>query len=60
MEPIENNFDGESKAVRDGATRAVEYSSNWPNGSLKETIDKFAPNSEPVLTDKGKMIYLQN
>ncbi|MDF2804820.1 MAG: hypothetical protein K0S61_4725 [Anaerocolumna sp.] len=24
---------------------------------LKETIDKFAPNSEPVLTDKGKMIY---
>ena len=45
------------KVVRDGSTRAAEYSSNWPSGSLKETINKFTPNSETLITEKGKMIY---
>ena len=46
-----------SKTVKNGATRAAQYSSEWGDASLQEAIDKFAPNVEPVVTSKGKFIY---
>ena len=46
-----------SKTVKNGATRAAKYSSEWGDASLQEAIDKFAPNVEPVVTSKGKFIY---
>ena len=46
-----------SKTVKNGATRAAQYSSEWGDASLQEAIDKFAPNVEPVVTSKGKLIY---
>ena len=30
---------------------------SWENGSLEEAIARFAPDSTPVYTDKGKVIY---
>ena len=51
-----NAFSRGSNSVKDGATRAIQYSPNWSNGSLNGVIKKFAPNSKPVLTEKGKMI----
>lgn len=41
-----------------GATRAQQYSSNWPTGDLNSAIKNFAGES-PVITttDKGKKIY---
>ena len=46
-----------STTVKNGATRAAQYSSEWGDASLQEAIDKFAPNVEPVVTSKGKFIY---
>lgn len=46
-----------SKTVKNWATRAAQYSSEWGDASLQEAIDKFAPNVEPVVTSKGKFIY---
>ena len=46
-----------SKTVKNGATRAAQYSSEWGDASLQEAIDKFVPNVEPVVTSKGKFIY---
>ncbi len=46
-----------SNAVKNGATRAAQYSSEWGDASLQEAINKFAPNVEPVVTSKGKIIY---
>lgn len=44
-------------AKKTGADRAVQYSSSWKEGSVKEAIKKFAPNATPVYTDKGKIIF---
>ena len=46
-----------SNTVKNGATRVAQYSSEWGDASLQEAIDKFAPNIEPVVTLKGKIIY---
>ena len=46
--------------VMNGATRAMQYSSQWENASLTETINRFAPNAKPVETSKGKVIYSNN
>ena len=43
-----------------GATRAMQYSSQWENASLTEAINRFAPNAKPVETSKGKVIYSNN
>lgn len=43
--------------MKNGATRAAKYSSEWGNASLKNAVDKFAPNVKPVVTSKGKVIY---
>ena len=51
---------GRSEAVKDGAYRANKYASSWKKGNLQEAIDKFAPESTPVFTDKGKAIYRNN
>ncbi|WBW97309.1 RHS repeat-associated core domain-containing protein [Oceanirhabdus sp. W0125-5] len=56
-EALEKVAKENEKTVRDGAARAAEYSKNWSDGSLKEAIDKFTPDTKPVITDKGKMIY---
>ena len=46
------------KIKRDGATRAEEFSKYWGEASLKETINKFVPNSTASgVTEKGKIIY---
>ena len=52
-----DNSKSGSKTVKNGATRAAQYSSEWGDASLQEAIDKFAPNVEPVVTSKGKFIY---
>ncbi|KUL97735.1 hypothetical protein RO03_09945 [Fusobacterium nucleatum subsp. nucleatum] len=46
--------------VMNGATRAMQYSSQWENASLTEAINRFAPNAKPVETSKGKVIYSNN
>ncbi|RKI98294.1 RHS repeat-associated core domain-containing protein [bacterium D16-54] len=46
-----------NQTVKDGAYRASLYSASWENGSLEEAIARFAPDSTPVYTDKGKVIY---
>ena len=43
--------------VNNGATRAAKYSLEWGDASLNEAINRFAPNVEPVITAKGKIIY---
>ena len=48
---------GGSETVKDGAYRASKYSKSWKKGSLKDAINKFAPDSIPEYTDKGKIIY---
>lgn len=50
-------IEGGSNTVKDGASRAAQYSSGWGNASLQETIDKFAPNAEPMVMPNGKIIY---
>ncbi len=50
-------IEGGSRTVKNGATRAAQYSSEWKDASLQEAINKFAPNVEPVVTSKGKVIY---
>ena len=52
--------EGDHNTVKDGAYRANRYSSLWGKGSLQGAVDKFAPNSTPVFTDKGKVIYRNN
>jgi hypothetical protein len=43
---------------KDGAERAEKYGEGWSEGSLKETRNKVAPNSEGEPNDKGdKTIY---
>lgn len=44
-------------AKKTGADRAAQYSSSWKKGSVKEAIEKFAPDATPVHTDKGKIIF---
>ena len=46
--------------VMNGATRAMQYSSQWGNASLTEAINRFAPNAKPVENSKGKVIYSNN
>ncbi|QQS87908.1 hypothetical protein [Fusobacterium canifelinum] len=46
--------------VMNGATRAMQYSSQWENASLTEAINRFAPNAKPIETSKGKVIYSNN
>lgn len=43
--------------VNNGATRAAKCSLEWGDASLNEAINRFAPNVEPVITSKGKIIY---
>ena len=43
-----------------GATRAMQYSSQWENASLTEAINRFAPNAKPVEISKRKVIYGNN
>ncbi len=50
-------LEGGSNTVKNGAIRAAKYSSEWGEASLQEIIDKFAPNIEPMVTSKGKIIY---
>jgi hypothetical protein len=40
-----------------GVARAEQYSSGWANGSLKNTVNKIAPDAQPVTTESGKFIY---
>ena len=49
--------EGGNGSVKNGATRAAQYSSEWGNASLNDAVEKFAPNVEPVVTSKGKVIY---
>ena len=44
-------------AKRTGAERAAQYSASWKDGSVIEAINKFAPNANPIYTDKGKIIF---
>lgn len=44
-------------AKKTGADRAAQYSGSWKDGSVKDAINKFAPDATPVYTDKGKIIY---
>ncbi len=46
-----------SKTVKDGATRAARFSSGWGDASLREAINKFAPNANPIVRPKGKITY---
>lgn len=51
-------YDERVKIKRDGATRAEEFSKYWGEASLKETINKFVPNTTASgVTEKGKIIY---
>lgn len=43
-----------------GMMRAIKYSSNWQNASLKDAINKFAPGVEGVETSTGKTLYPNN
>ena len=46
------------KIKRDGATRADEFSKYWGEASLKETVNKFVPNTiASDVNQKGKIIY---
>ena len=47
----------QSIKINGGAARALQFSDGWKNGSLKETVNKIAPNSQPIITDTGKIIY---
>ncbi len=49
--------DSGTRTVKDGATRAAQFSSEWGYASLQEVINRFAPNVEPIITTKGKIIY---
>ena len=49
--------DSGTRTVKDGATRAAQFSSEWGYASLQEAINRFAPNVEPIITTKGKSIY---
>ena len=40
-----------------GANRAARYSDSWQSGSVKDAINKFAPDATPVYTDTGKIIF---
>lgn len=40
-----------------GADRAARYSDSWQSGSVKDAINKFAPDATPVYTDTGKIIF---
>lgn len=47
-----------NKKKRDGSDRAKEFSKYWSEASLKEAINKFAPNYEVIeKVDKGKILY---
>ncbi len=48
---------GTSETVAGGAKRAAQYADEWTNASLDDAIQKFAPNSTPVETSIGKLIY---
>lgn len=47
----------DTRTVKDGATRAAQFTSEWGYASLQEAINRFAPNVEPIITTKGKTIY---
>ena len=40
-----------------GTARASRYSSGWGNESAKDAVNRIAPNSKPIVTDTGKIIY---
>ena len=40
--------------VMNGATRAMQYSSQWKNASLTEAINRFAPNVNLLKPQKEK------
>ena len=44
----------------DGATRATQFANNWPEASLNDAINKFAPNAKPYYTDSYKLVYLND
>ena len=54
----EDGQDKEPTELSSGATRAQQYSANWPKANLNEAIKKFA-GRDPIITttDKGKRIY---
>jgi RHS repeat-associated protein len=43
--------------ITGGALRNSLYSALWQKASLKQAVAKFAPNSTPVNTDTGKILY---
>ena len=43
--------------INNGAMRAAKYEKNWRTASLKDAINTFAPDVEPIITQKGKMIF---
>ena len=50
----------ESSNVGGGVRRAAQYAEEWGNGSLDDAIKKFAPNSTPVETSTGNLVYSNN
>jgi len=42
---------------KSGAKRAEKYSSNWREADLEDIVNRFAPNSTPITTKTGKIIY---
>ena len=51
---------GTSETVAGGTKRAKQFANGWGNGSLYDSIKKFAPGSTPISTTSGKLIYTNN
>lgn len=62
---IEEAFEGSVDAIDDvikggrrtGADRAAQYSDSWQSGSVKDAINRFAPDATPTYTDSGKIFF---
>ena len=55
---VKTNASGKNKGG--GAARAAKYRDGWQKGSLKEAIQKIAPNSEGYISENGQKIIFEN
>ena len=46
-----------SPTLQGGKARAAQFSDGWQNGSMFETVRDLAPNSQPYISESGKLIY---
>lgn len=60
VEKVKKDLDGDEdfeKRIKERNRNQEKYKELWEKVNLDEVVEKFAPNSEPIINENGKIIF---